>query len=178
MRRQSPLLHVSSFVETKMHGFGRWHDLAPLTLARWWRDRCQCCCPCSCCWCCQFHGLPGSASPAPLQTAEAGLTLLWPTPIFRSRTPATAAAAAQLRRAVPLLRAVDPGVQKSNKKSGGWHSSVLIGEGATQLHALVGESGASVTMGAIVALEEVVRGAAHAMLTRMDAARFGAAVAT
>ena len=120
--------------------------------------------------------LPGNAPP--LQTAEAGLSLLWPTPIFRSRTPTTVAAAARLRRAVPLLRAVDPGVQKSNKNSGGWHSSELIGDGAPQLHAQVGESGATVTMGAVVALEEAVRGAAHAMLARMDAARFGAALVT
>jgi hypothetical protein len=122
-------------------------------------------------------GSPDSVQ-APFQTAEAGLSLLWPTPIFRIRTPATVAAAARLRRAVPLLRAVDPGVYKSNKNSGGWHSSELIGEGAPQLHALVGESGASVTMGAVVALEEAVRGAAHAMLTRMDAARFGVAAAS
>ena len=70
----------------------------------------------------------------PLDTAQAGLSLLWPTPIYARRSPQTRAAAAAMRPVLALLSKSDPGVRKSNKDSNGWHSSELLGEGALTTH--------------------------------------------
>ena len=115
-----------------------------------------------------------AATDPPLQTAEAGLSLLWPTPIHASRTPASLAAAAAMRRALPRLAMVDPGVRKSNKDSNGWHSSELLGEGALETHRrLEPAAAAAASMHATALVEGAVRAAAQTMVAAMGAARFG-----
>ena len=113
-----------------------------------------------------------AAAAGGLATAEAGLSLLWPTPIHSSTSPASRRAAALLKRAVPALLAVDPGVRKSNKNSHGWHSSELLGYGAPELHRRLGGA-ESASVGAVAAVEAAVAAAARQMVAQMGAARFG-----
>jgi hypothetical protein len=109
----------------------------------------------------------------PLDTAQAGLSLLWPTPIYARRSPQTRAAAAAMRPVVALLSKSDPGVRKSNKDSNGWHSSELLGEGALTTHRRLEPADAAASIQATGIVEGAVRDTMRSMLAAMGTARFG-----
>eukprot|EP01050_Picozoa_sp_SAG11_P037488 SAG11_NODE_14805_length_599_cov_0.818000_1_plen_177_part_01 len=92
---------------------------------------------------------------------------LWPTPLYADPR-GHGALAARLRPELLALMAVDPGVQKSNKESDGWHSSELLD---MALHQKLGDGLSS--SGAVLALHAAVVGAATAAVGELDATSFG-----